>query len=511
MILGICDGHASSASLIDKKKVIYAASEERFTRKKNFRGYPVNSIDYGLNSFLSNENRLSAITVGGQFRKGERLKKLKILQENLEIPMYYFNHHLCHAAIYKLSNFKECLILTMDGGGDGLSSTLSIGKGSKIETIAQSDLIDSVGDFYASITELLGFKPMEDEGKVMSLSSFESSDSKINLDTIDYNEKTKSFKNYLGVIGSESTKALKRILDYSTPNNSYDIQISKFAQCRLEDVVLKLLKQFVDETGINNIVFSGGVAQNVKLNKKIIEQDFVDNLYVPPFTGDEGLALGSSILCSKKDFDLKNTYLGYEIDNYNVEKLVESEKNFKIKYVEEKEIPEIIGPLILNNKLVCVSRKKMEFGPRALGNRSILGLPTNENSKRLAKTLKRNSFMPYAPTILDEYSEIYLKNTRESPYMTMLFDCFESNQKDIDGTVHIDGTTRAQTLKKEFNETYYNIVNFVNDKTKIPAVLNTSFNLHGEPIVCSEIDAINSFKKVGDALLLGNYLIEKIN
>uniref|UniRef100_A9A7D7 Carbamoyltransferase n=1 Tax=Methanococcus maripaludis (strain C6 / ATCC BAA-1332) TaxID=444158 RepID=A9A7D7_METM6 len=509
MILGICDGHNSSASLIDEKKIIYAASEERFTRKKNFRGYPANSIDYGINSFINEKEELSAITVGGQFRKGERLKKLKLIQEKLELPMYYFDHHLCHAASYKLSNFKECLILTMDGGGDGLSSTLSIGNNSGIETIAQSDLIDSVGDFYASITELLGFKPMEDEGKVMSLSSFETNDSKINLDIIDYNEKTKSFKNYLGVIGSESTKALKRILDYSNPNHSYDIQISKFAQKKLEEVVLKLLKQFVDETGIKNIVFSGGVAQNVKLNKRIIHQDFVDNLYVPPFTGDEGLSIGSSILCSKKDFDLKNTYLGYEIDNCNVEKIVDLEKNFKTSYIEEKDISERIGQLISEKKLVCSSRGKMEFGPRALGNRSILGLPTKENANKLAKTLKRNSFMPYAPTILDEYSDNYLKNKKYSPYMTMLFDCFES-KRDIDGTIHIDGTTRAQTLKREFNEVFYDIINFVNDTTKIPAVLNTSFNLHGEPIVCNEIDALNSFKHVGDVLLLGNYLIEKI-
>ncbi|WP_459202304.1 carbamoyltransferase C-terminal domain-containing protein [Methanococcus sp. CF] len=510
MILGICDGHNSSASLIDEKKIRYAASEERFTRKKNFRGYPENSINYGLNSFVNEIDELSLITIGGQFRKGERLKKLKLLQEKLEIPMYYFNHHLCHAASYKLSNFKECLILTIDGGGDGLSSTVSIGKDSKIETIAQSDLINSVGDFYASITELLGFKPMEDEGKVMSLSSFETNDSTINLDIIDYNEKTKSFKNYLGVIGSESTKALKRILNYSNPNRSYDIQISTFAQSKLEEVVLKLLKQFVEETGIENVVFSGGVAQNVKLNKKIIHQDFVNQLYVPPFTGDEGLAIGSSILNSNHNFDLKNTYLGYEIDNYTVEKIVDL-KNFKVQYLEEKDISEYVGQLISDNKLVCVSRGKMEFGPRALGNRSILGLPTHENAKKLAKTLKRNSFMPYAPTILDEYSEIYLKNKTYSPYMTMLFDCFESKKQDIEGTVHVDGTTRAQTLKKEFNETYYNIVNFVNDSTKIPAVLNTSFNLHGEPIVCSEIDAINSFKYVGDVLLLGNYLIEKIN
>ena len=520
MILGLTDGHNASACLIDNKNnknnIEYALSEERFTRKKNQRGAPINSINYILNN---NDNKKpEIITVGGMFRKGKRLKELKELQNKLNIPMLYFNHHLCHASLYKLSNFnkEECLIITMDGGGDGFSSTVSIGNKKGIETIAQSDLIDSMGDFYASITEVLGFKPMEDEGKVMSLSTYDGNIENIelnNLKIIEYNKKTKTINNYLGVVGFEATKALKRIFENKNiVLNDFNgkILISKYAQKTLESEVLKLINEFSNETGIKNIVFSGGVAQNVQLTKKIMENY---NLFVPPFMGDEGLSVGASLLFNNKFVDLKTTYLGYNIENKNINTIIEkiklNENQYKIKYIEEKEIPEIIGNLLINNKIICICRNKMEFGARALGNRSILALPKKENAKKINKMLNRDSFMPFAPTMLYDYVEEYFKNPHYNPFMTTLFDVKKEYINKIDGVVHNDGTTRAQTLKKEFNPTYYNIIDFVNEVKGAPFVLNTSFNLHGAPIVCNEYDALKSFKVVGDVLLLGNYLFMK--
>ncbi|UXM84632.1 carbamoyltransferase C-terminal domain-containing protein [Methanococcus aeolicus] len=522
MILGLTDGHNASACLIDNNNNLkYALCEERFTRKKNQRGAPINSINYIINSINNNtentkntetDKKPEIITVGGMFRKGKRLKELKEIQRKLNIPMLYFNHHLCHASLYKLSNFKneECLIITMDGGGDGFSSTVSIGSNKGIEPIAQSDLIDSMGDFYASITEVLGFKPMEDEGKVMSLSSYDGDIENIdlnNLKIIEYNKEIKTINNYLGVVGFEATKALKKIFNLNKINikdfNS-KILISKYAQKTLESEVLKLINEFSNETGIKNIVFSGGVAQNVQLNKKIMENY---NLFVPPFMGDEGLSVGASLLYSNKFTDLKTTYLGYNIENININKIV---GDYKIKYIEEKEIPETIGNLLINNKIICICRNKMEFGARALGNRSILALPKKENAKKINKMLNRDSFMPFAPTMLYDYVEEYFKNPHYNPFMTTLFDVKKEYINKIDGVVHNDDTTRAQTLKKEFNPTYYNIIDYVNGVVNVPFVLNTSFNLHGEPIVCNEQDALKSFKSVGDALLLGNYLFMKI-
>ncbi|NPA62207.1 MAG: hypothetical protein GXN95_01480 [Methanococci archaeon] len=515
MILGICDGHNASSSLIDKDKILFAMSEERFTRKKNQRGFPEKSVDYILNNININEN-INYVSIGGVFRKGKRIKNLKNLQNRINKKFLYVYHHISHSYLFKLSNFKEALVISIDGGGDGLSFLASVANKNNLEIIAQSDLIDSVGDFYASITELLGFKPMEDEGKVMSLSSYEGEDD-INLTVIDYIKELKSFKNYLGVVGREATKTLKRYILGNKKDISFEdkVRISKFAQRTLEDVVLKAIDNLSKEYNLENVVFVGGVAQNVKLNSKIAERY---NLFVPPFMGDEGLCLGASLADKRIDkINIKNTYFGYEIENEKVEKNLEAlknklknYKNYKIDFVEEKDIPEVIGSLILDNKIVCLSRGKMEFGPRALGNRSIISLPTKENKEKINKKLKRSWFMPFAPTILYEFLDDYLINPRYSPFMTQIFRVKEDKIKEIEGVIHVDKTTRPQTLKKESNKTYYEMIRYIYDSINIPVVLNTSFNLHGEPIVCTEKDAINSFLKADfDALLLGNYLISK--
>ncbi|XRP96752.1 carbamoyltransferase C-terminal domain-containing protein [Methanocaldococcus sp. 16A] len=513
MILGICDGHNASSSLIDKDKILFAMSEERFTRKKNQRGFPENSINYILSRVKADE--IEYISIGGVFRRGERIKKIKEFQSKINKKFLYFYHHIAHSYLFKLSEFKEALVISIDGGGDGLSFLASIANKNNLEIIAQSDLIDSVGDFYASITELLGFKPMEDEGKVMSLSSYDGEDD-ITLTTIDYVKELKSFKNYLGVIGYEATKALKKLLIKNKSQLSFEdkVKISKFAQRTLEDVVLKAINDLAYEYDINNVVFVGGVAQNVKLNSKIAEKY---NLFVPPFMGDEGLCLGASLADKRINrININNTYFGYEIENEKAEKILEELKNklngYKINFIEEKDIPEVVGNLILENKIVCLSRGKMEFGPRALGNRSVIALPTKENKEKINKKLKRSWFMPFAPTILYEFIEDYLISPRYSPFMTQIFKVKEDKIKEIEGVIHVDKTTRPQTLKREANETYYETIKYIHDSIGIPVVLNTSFNLHGEPIVCDEKDAIKSFLKADfDALLLGNYLITKQN
>ena len=511
MILGICDGHNASSSLIKKDEILFAMSEERFTRKKNQRGFPENSINYILNKVKADD--IEYVSIGGVFRRGERIKKLKNFQNKINKKFLYIYHHIAHSYLFKLSEFKEALIISIDGGGDGLSFLASIANKNNLEIISQSDLIDSVGDFYASITELLGFKPMEDEGKVMSLSSYEGEDD-INLKTIDYIKELKSFKNYLGVIGYEATKALRKLILMDKSQLSFEdkVRISKFAQRTLENIVLKAIDDLAYEYGIDNIVFVGGVAQNVKLNSKIAEKY---NLFVPQFMGDEGLCLGASLSDKRIDrININNTYFGYEIDDERAEKVLEEMKNklkdYKIEFIEEKDIPEVVGNLILDNKVVCLARGKMEFGPRALGNRSIIALPTKENKEKINKRLKRSWFMPFAPTILYEFVDDYLINPRYSPFMTQIFKVKDDKIKEIEGVIHIDKTTRPQTLKREVNKTYYEIIKYIYDSINLPVVLNTSFNLHGEPIVCTEKDAVNSFLKADfDALLLWNYLISK--
>ncbi|ADG13635.1 Carbamoyltransferase [Methanocaldococcus infernus ME] len=503
MILGIHDGHNSSSSLISRERILWAMSEERFVRKKNYRGFPKNSLSY----ILSKERDFEYITVGSVFRRGKRLRDIKEFQSKVMKKLLYIYHHLSHSYLYKLSNFKECLVISIDGAGDGLSFLASIGS-KDLEIIAESDVIDSVGDFYASITELLGFKAMKDEGKVMSLSSFPCSE-RIELKVLDYIEELKSFKNLLGVVGREGTEKLRELLNYKGESFNEKVKISRFAQETLERAVLKAVDNLSKEYGIENIVFTGGVAQNVKLNTKIAENY---NLFVPPFMGDEGLSLGSSLSDRKIGrIEIKNTYFGYEIENEKVEEIIE-EKKLSYKYLEDSEIPEVVGELILKNNIICVARGKMEFGPRALGNRSILALPTRENRERVNKILGRDWFMPFAPTILYEHIDEYLKEPKYSPFMTLLFKVKEEKIKEIEGVVHVDKTTRAQTLKRESNPIYYDTIKYIYDSINLPVLLNTSFNLHGEPIVCTERDAINSFLRTKfNYLLLANYLIKREN
>ena len=510
MILGIHDGHNSSASLTSERGIEYAISEERFTRRKNQRGFPSKAVDYILGE--KGRGDIDLITVGGMFRRGKRLRSIKEFQERLNVPILYFHHHLCHAALYKLSDFRECLVVTIDGGGDALSATVSIGSKKGLEIIAQSDIIDSLGDFYASVTEVLGFKPMEDEGKVMCLSSYPGEELDMGV-IIDYDSRIKSFKNYLGVVGQESTKVLRRILqglkiDPSNMDFATKVRVAKYAQRVLEDVVLKMIKDFSEETGIDKVVFSGGVAQNVKLNRRIGE---IYDLYVPPFMGDEGLSVGSSLLQIKGDVKLRDTYLGYNILDERVEELIERGylRGYKTTYLEEEEIAETLGNLLLEDKILCICRGRMEFGPRALGNRSIVALPTRENREKLSRLLRRDSFMPFAPTILYEHVEDYLLDPKYCPFMTMVFEVREEVKERIEGVVHVDNTTRPQTLKRDFNRVYYDTINYLYQSIDLPVVLNTSFNIHGEPIVCTELEGIRTFRTVGDALLLGNWLIEK--
>ncbi|WP_423791913.1 carbamoyltransferase C-terminal domain-containing protein [Methanocaldococcus indicus] len=499
-ILGIHDGHNASSTYINKNTIL-ANSEERFKRIKNYRGFPEESIRYILNKVTN----VDEIKVGSVFRRRNKLLKIRDFQNKLRKNLVFIYHHLSHSYLYKLSDFKECLVISLDGSGDGLSFLASIGK-DDLEVICESSYLDSVGDFYASITELLGFKPMEDEGKVMSLSSF-TSDYYFNLKVIDYIEELKSFRNFLDVVGSEATKKLKSLLNLDNLDFNKKVGVAKYAQKVLEEVVLKAINHLSSEYNIENIVFTGGVAQNVKLNSKIAENF---NLFVPPFMGDEGLSFGA-VLSSKyfKRLEIKNTYFGYKIENERVDKILTSlNSTYKYTYLENKEIPEIIGEKILDNKVVCIARDEMEFGPRALGNRSIIALPTKENRERINKILGREWFMPFAPTILYEYVDDYLINPKYSPFMTLLFKVREERVKEIEGVVHVDKTTRPQTLKRESNPLYYDIINYINENINLPVVLNTSFNLHGEPIVCREVDALKSFKF--DYLLLGNYLIEKV-
>ena len=519
IVLGVCDGHDAGAALVKDGVVVAAASEERFTRVKHQRGVPRNAIHEVFRATGLSFDEVDYVAVGGVFR---RLKRAFQLEEYLlklfpGVPQIYVDHHLCHAAsAYRTCGWDRALIVTIDAAGDGLSATISLGKSGEIVPLYQSSAYNSVGDFFASITELLGFRPMSDEAKVACMAAHGDASKCYDVvrDFIDLDVKGLSFRNRLGVVGVEAVKLMREKLEGFS---LFDIAAA--AQRRLEELVLSLLGRVVDEVGERRIVFAGGIAANVHLNMRIREEVSRD-LYVFPHMGDGGLCVGAALevwarmrLVDGKDAKprrLEHVFLGPE---YGDESIREAFKRYgvegKVEFYDD--IGGVVADLLLKGFVVGRFSGRMEFGPRALGNRSVLALPTD---KRVVGDLNRRKgrpwWQPFAPTILYERVEDYLVDGCYAPFMTIAFRVTERGVEEIPAVVHVDGTTRPQTVKRGECPEYRRIIEIVEKEVGVGAVLNTSMNIHGEPIVCSPSDAIKTFKRgLMDYLAIGNYLLRK--
>ena len=530
MILGIHDGHDAGAVLI-KDGEIYAVNEERLNRIKHYRGFPKLSILKVLEMGNVTPDEVEIIAIAGIFRKRSRLLELeenlkKIFGKDFKRKVLYIEHHLAHAAsAYLTSGWREALALSIDAAGDGLSSSIYICRDGEMIRIAQSTYLDSLGDFYASVTELLGFKPMRHEGKVMSLAAYGKPSYDLSA-IIELNDLT--FENHLKIVGIEATKKLAEFFNFpferakevsanlkkgrlSGKLEQKAIEIAASAQKHLEKIVdelgLKLTKYGVP------LAYAGGVAQNVKANM-VLRRHFPD-LWVFPAMHDGGLAFGAAIYVKSqferlngkwKPFKLKHVYLGPSYSESEIEKFLRKEK---AKYEEISDVPSFVADSLIDGKIVAFFQGKMEFGPRALGNRSILADPRNESVKeKLNLALKRDVFQPFAPTILEERIGDYLVDPYPNKFMTMSYWATEEFIKEAPAVVHVDGTTRPQTLEEEDNHTYYNIIKHFEKQSGVGAVLNTSFNMHGEPIVCSPENALRTFRKARlDVLVLEKFAV----
>lgn len=542
--LGIYDGHDAGAGLITEDD-IYAVNEERLSREKYNRGFPERAIKKVLELSTIDKDDVEKIATAGTYRRKKRLLKLKkglkkILGENFP-EIVTVQHHLAHASgAYHTSGWDKAIVLTVDAAGDGLSSGVYLGERGDLVKIAESSYLDSLGDFYASITEMLGFIPMRHEGKIMALGSYYEGD-----DLHDFYDCIEagglSFKNHLETTGSESVKKLSKKIGF--PLNRKDecedilrsgkkdhelwdiaVKIAASAQTHLEKEVDRLCTNIKEDETIpqeykEKICFSGGVAQNVKLNK-IIRENF-DQSYIFPHMGDGGLALGaafhvhSGVNMRKENWDWKNDlkriYLGPKFNSDEIEKELKDTKEIDHRPLKEENMIEKINSLLSEGKIIGLFQGRMEYGPRALGNRSIIADPSKErNKEKLNKKLGREPFQPFSPTILKEYEENYLNNPTSKKFMTMSFDVTEEGKRDLKAAKHVDDTCRPQIIEKEDNPYYYKLIKGFEEKTGIGAVLNTSFNLHGDPIVCTPKEAIDTFVKIDlDALVIENYIIYK--
>jgi carbamoyltransferase len=563
-ILGITNGETAGASLIKNRNIIAAASEERFSRIKLDNSWPENSISYVLKEAKINLSQVDFVAYswskefdankdilnyfdrivyeaknnsGGlkQFRdrievelRRDAIKRqefIKFITKNkIKQKAHFIDHHTAHAfSSLSCSNFKSALVITADGRGDFSSLTVSLFKNKKINTLYRSASNDSLGTFYARISKLLGFIPHRHEGKVTGLAAKGNSYKFLNLmkKMIKYengkifginSEYYKSFHDDHGRYKAWTKKAIKEFGNFKKED------VAAAAQKHLENIIVKLVQYYQKKTNETNICLAGGVFANVLVNQKIRELKSTKNIFIQPHMGDGGLCLGAcaSLLYDKKKLFLnfKNVYLGpsFKISNDEISKI---ENKFSVKFIKINNIPELIISNLANNKVVGLFQGRMEFGPRALCNRSILyHCRDKEINVSLNKRLNRDEFMPFAPVTTNNLApklfKNWNKNQTSSKYMTMTYDCTNLMKRNSPAVVHIDGTARPQIIFKKDNKLMYKILKLWFKKNSGYSLINTSFNHHEEPIVCSPVDAIKSYLRNNiDTLVINNFIIKK--
>jgi carbamoyltransferase len=564
-VLGVWDGHNASAVLLVNGRIVAGAQEERFCNQKNYIGFPQRAVSWVLEAAGLDRQELDIVaipsnTVGYAFdvkliRDVFEEEQRKLIRSRLRLAarntpldgiyrwwskserirafekagfarrqLNFVEHHTCHAAAsYFGSPWRDqVLVLTLDGGGDRLAATVSVGSGRSIERIAVTPDTDSVGNLYSRVTFLLGFVPWEHEYKVMGLAPYASRTDFAPLKTALENCIGLSPKNPLAFKRNipEPTRLVCRRLQRAYRFERFD-RIAGALQEFTEELVLKWVHAAINKTGIRKLALGGGVFMNVKVNKLIAEMSEVEDIFVFPSCGDETNSIGAAFhLYASKTGETPGPigpiYWGPEFPSTSVEDIVKkcvNHRNIEYEYVDD--IEGAIVELLLNHNIVARASGKMEFGARALGNRSILADPSDlVTVQAINRMIKMRDFwMPFAPVVMSEKQDDYLVRTKpiRSPYMMMAFDTQHSRRHEIIAAVHqSDGTARPQVIERDDNPSYYEIVDRFEKSTGRGALLNTSFNLHGYPIVLGPREATWVFENSGlEYLALGHYLLRK--
>jgi len=552
--------HDSSACLIKNGEVVAAAEEERFNRIKHSHGLPYQAINYCLH--LAKIELKDVESVGFYWNYWLWLKKraayrmtnfwrapfcsiadivnvayqgylpLIELQQKLNVPrkkIKIVNHHLAHAAsAFFVSPFEKAAILSLDFLGEETTTFLGLGLGNKITKVNEIKYPHSIGALYTTITEFLGFQPTEDEYKVMGLASFGKpnyykelvrlirykANGKYELDT--------SYFNYQ-ITGSSQNHFFsdKFIRKFGPPRKhgekitQYHMDIAASLQKLLEEIVFYLVQYLYEKSKTKNLCIVGGVGLNCAMNGKLLRESSFKNIYVQPAANDAGCALGccyhiyNQLLDEPRKYIMESAYLGPEYSDLHIKNELDSNK---ITYEYYENIEEVVANLLAKNKIIGWFQGRMEWGPRALGNRSILASPISLGMQDLVnRSIKfREEFRPFAPSVIEEDANDYFDMHSPSPFMLFLFDVKEKVKASIPAVTHIDGTARVQTVNRKTNPRYYKLLSEFKKVTGVPVLLNTSFNVKGEPIVCNVRDAVRCFYSTGlDYLAVGNYLLRK--
>ncbi|HSG43883.1 MAG TPA: carbamoyltransferase C-terminal domain-containing protein, partial [Anaerolineales bacterium] len=434
----------------------------------------------------------------------------------IKAPVKYYDHHYCHATTaYYTSNYEEALVVTMDGGGDGLSGSVYHGRNGRLTLLNAVDSFNSLGNFYSYITHLSGFKAESHEGKITGLAA---------LGKPAYIDILREFVSYKEPgqiqysVPMYHRSALKQIAS-RLPENFDKSDLAASVQLLLEEIGIQFIQYWLQKTGIRSIAVAGGVFANVKFNQRVHELPEVDNFFVHPAMDDSGLAVGGAFSALADDSNLDPNLLRQRLTNvyfgtsYSDEEIRKSIDAFGVEATRESNITDVIARLLAEGHVVARFTGGMEYGPRALGHRSILYQTTDPSiNDWLNERLLRTEFMPFAPATLEEYADECYENldgARDSArYMTITFNCTEKMQAQSPGVVHVDGTARPQILDPDTAPDFYKIGVAYHKLTGIPSLINTSFNMHGEPIVCTPDDALRSFTDGRlDYLAIGDWLV----
>uniref|UniRef100_A0A6M3L525 Putative carbamoyltransferase n=1 Tax=viral metagenome TaxID=1070528 RepID=A0A6M3L525_9ZZZZ len=473
-VLGIHCGHDASAAVVEDGKVLWAIEEERLTGFKKHGGFPANAImQISKNLGCSTWNYDKVMIASPSLHWG----RMHAEDTNKHLDMYpdaeIVEHHECHAALaYAWSGFDECTTLTLDGGGEHYFGSINHCKDGKIERIysLRKDECEAFGMFYYYVTESLGFTPNRHEGKVMGLAAH-------GRDTGIFDDLFRADGQMIRTDGGRNDYVVFRRLEERTNKDSSSIRgvdVATSCQKHFEDVLLK----WVFDNTQGKLAVAGGCFANVLANMKIARK--VEDFYVAPPMLDDGLSIGAALL------GFPTLPVGYQKDVY----LGPSQEPRR----ENRKTPIEVAKLLSQGAVVGLFQGRMEMGPRALGNRSILADPRDHRINTiLNKRLGRTEFMPFAPVILDEYaSDIligYDKGKLNGPFMTSCWEVREEWLAKIPAVVHIDRTARPQVISRDTNPFYYDVVNEFYKITGIPALINTSFNAHEDPILCFNKEA----------------------
>ena len=571
-ILGINFLHSDTSACIFKNgKLIAAAEEERFTRVKHTSAFPINSIYFCLEEAKIQIDQISKVTLNSNpfnalgrkvlftLKNINRLKlgfnSLANVKKKININKYfsnlypnknkklkfdYIDHHEAHiASSYYYSNFDESVNVSLDGFGDFVSCAWGSATKNKKKLIDKKIYFPhSLGIFYQALTQFLGFKKYGDEYKVMGLSSYGDPKYVNEISNLIYNtnegfelnleyfihHKDKiiiSKKNnqieYKNLYSLKIYDLLGKERENNQKISKKDMDIAKSAQLVYENILFNLLNKLYDKYKIKNLTLSGGCAMNSVANGKILKNTPFEKLYISPNPGDAGGSVGSVLVSlnnsNKKIHHINNyAYLGKEYSNENIQEAILKKKlsnNFTVSNHDQDKLLNLITQNLINSKIIGWFQGRMEWGPRALGNRSIIADARNPKIKDIInlKIKRRENFRPFAPSILKEHVKEWFNEEIDVPYMSQVYSIKNEKKNQLPGITHVDGTGRLQTVSKSENSLYYYLIENFYKKTGIPIILNTSFN-ENEPIVLSPEHALDCFLRTNmDMLVMGNWVV----